>query len=298
MTPGVATSSEAGARGPEVAGRPRALVVRTAGTNCDREMVRAFEMAGAAVDLIHVDALVRAPQRVDGYDLIGLPGGFSYGDDIASGRVLGVKAREFLLEAFERAVERRAPIIGVCNGMQALATMGLIPGELEGASAGRGHRQTIAMADNAGARFIDRWVRVAPDAGSRCVWTKDLWDAAAGERERDEVMRLPIAHGEGRFVPASGELLEAMEASGQLALRYVDNVNGSVGAVAGVCDATGLVFGLMPHPERYASWTTHPFWTRLDVPRLNKRPTPGLKVFQNAVKSVRSASEPQAQASG
>lgn len=258
---------------------PTALVLRTAGTNCDTEMVRAFELAGARVELVHVDRLIAEPTRIDSFDLIGMPGGFSYGDDIASARVLAMKVRENLLDALLAAVERGTPIIGVCNGFQALVQIGLLPGDQSKVTV---HTQSVALTDNAGGRFIDEWVRIEyPE--SHCIWTRDLWQA--DEPNAGDALRLPIAHGEGRFV-ATDSVLSTLDANGQIAVRYLDDVNGSAGAVAGVCDETGLVFGLMPHPERFAAWEQHPYWTRLDR-SLWSCPTPGLTMFTNAVEHVR-----------
>ena len=238
---------------------PRALVVRSAGTNCDRELCRAFELAGAAVSLVHLDALTADPSPIERAELIGLPGGFSYGDDIASGRIFAAKVRERLYPSLAAAVERGAPIIGVCNGFQVLVQCGLLPGPAAGEPWPRADAPSpsVALGDNAGGRFIDDWVRVRVEPHTRCVWTMDL-DPGADER----TMVLPVAHGEGRFV-ASEATLASLEAGGQVALRYGEDINGSAGRVAGICDAPRRGFGLLPHPERYLQWTHHPSWTRL-----------------------------------
>lgn len=264
----------------------RALVIRTAGTNCDAEMCRAFSLAGAEPSLVHLDRLIADPSRVEGFDLIGLPGGFSYGDDVASGRILAVKVRERLYPAMRAAVERGVPIIGVCNGFQALVQCGLLPGPARGEPwpADRAPRQRLTLRDNASARFICRWVRVRAEADSVCVWTRTLREAGASERA-DEVMMLPIAHGEGRLVADSSETIAELERGGQVVLRYAEEVNGSEGRIAGVCDASGLVFGLMPHPERYLDWTRHPYWTRLGA-EARRGTTPGLTMFRDAVEAA------------
>lgn len=264
---------------------PRALIVRTAGTNCDTELCRAFERAGARAELVHVRALIAEPARIDAYDLIGFPGGFSYGDDIASGRILAMQVRERLYAPLRRAAERGAAMIGVCNGFQVLVQVGLLPGPRAGESwpADSAPPARVALADNFPPRFKDGWVRVAPDDASPCVWTRGLQGVT-----REETMVLPIAHGEGRFVAQDHATLAELEANGQIALRYVDNPNGSMGDVAGICDASGRIFGLMPHPERYLDWTRHPFWTRLDMGTRSGE-TPGLAMFAGAVESVRRA---------
>lgn len=264
---------------------PRALIVRTAGTNCDAELARAFEQAGATAERVHVHALIADPARLDDFDLFGFPGGFSYGDDIASGRILAMQLRERLYEPLRRAAERGAAMIGVCNGFQVLVQVGLLPGPEAGqpwpesvAPAAR-----VALAENIPPRFKDAWVRVAPDAASPCVWTRGLL-----EQHPEQAMMLPIAHGEGRFVARDDATLAALASGGQVALRYVDNPNGSMGDVAGICDPSGRIFGLMPHPERYLDWTRHPFNTRLS-PADRAGRTPGLAMFVGAVESVRNA---------
>lgn len=262
---------------------PKALVIRAAGTNCDQEMVRGFALAGAAVELMHIDRLTREPRLVEGYDLIGFAGGFSYGDDCGAGRVQAVRIRERLLEPLRAAVARGVPMIGACNGFQVLVQTGLLPGDAgAGYSAGwEPSQQTVALANNEGGRFIDDWVGVAYEARSVCVWTRGLADQFTDPQTNI----LPIAHGEGRFVADSDETIRRLEAAGQVVLRYTSNVNGSMGAIAGICDPTGRVFGLMPHPERYLSWHNHPWWTRLS-PAQRRGETPGLRIFQNAVNAV------------
>jgi len=263
----------------------RALVLRAPGTNCDAEMCRAFELAGAKVQLLHLDSLIADPARIDAFDLFGFPGGFSYGDDIASGRIFAMKVRERLYPALRSAVQRGCPIIGACNGFQTLVQVGLLPGPASLPWPDQAPVQTVALTDNQDARFRDRWVPVTYERTSVCVWTKDLLDAPAFRADR-EASQLPVAHGEGRFVAADDATLAALEANGQVVLRYGDNYNGSQRAIAGICDNSGLVFGLMPHPERFLDWNRHPWWTRL--PEASRQgPTPGLLMFQNAVRTAR-----------
>ncbi|CAG0955159.1 Phosphoribosylformylglycinamidine synthase subunit PurQ [Phycisphaerales bacterium] len=265
---------------------PRALVVRTAGTNCDAEMCRAFSLAGAEVELVHLDRLIREPARIDHFELFGFPGGFSYGDDIASGRIFAMKVRAGLYPALREALERGAAMIGACNGFQVLVQVGLLPGPAAGRPWPRDvpPGQTLALTDNHDARFHDRWVGVTYEVQSACIWTRGLMDGIEPQMERDASL-LPVAHGEGRLVATDPGVISALEQGGQVVLRYRDNFNGSTGAIAGVCDASGRVFGLMPHPERYLDWTRHPYWTRLDA-NLRTQPTPGLRVFKNAVEAV------------
>lgn len=271
---------------------PRALVIRAAGTNCDAELCRAFTLAGAESELVHLDVLCAEPQRLDDVELIGFPGGFSYGDDVASGRVFAMKVRERLYPAMRAAIDRGALVFGVCNGFQVLVQVGLLPGPSKGKAwrADRAQPQTVALTDNKDARFHDRWVGVTFDPKSVCVWTRGI-DASMNEAARRDVSQLPVAHGEGRFVPSSPAVLAELEQNGQVAIRYSDNYNGSAGAVAGICDVTGRVFGLMPHPERYLDWNRHPYWTRLDG-GVRKGPTPGMQMFLNAVEAAKQSREP------
>ena len=268
---------------------PRALVLRAPGTNCDQEMLRGFTLAGAAADLLHLDALCRDPAILDRYHLVGFPGGFSYGDDIASGRIFAMRARERLWPAFRRALDRHVPIIGACNGFQVLVQLGLLPGPDLGQPwpSDQPPAQSVALTDNASARFLDRWVGFTVEAAAPCIWTQNLTlDLPAAAHT--EACLLPIAHGEGRLVAPSPTILDHLERSHRVALRYTVDVNGSANRIAGLCDASGLVFGLMPHPERYLDWTRHPYWTRLD-PTWRSGPTPGLRMFQNAVAHARAA---------
>jgi phosphoribosylformylglycinamidine synthase I len=269
---------------------PRAVVIRAPGTNCDAEMVRAFTLAGAACDLVHLDALIARPERLAEYDLIGFAGGFSYGDDIASGRVFAVRMKQHLYPALRQAAERGVLMIGACNGFQVLVQAGLLPGPDEaGAWPAEPAEQETALTFNAGGRFVDRWLRMEPEPASVCVWTKGLAERFGGTRA-EQAMWLPIAHGEGRFVARSPAVLERLRRHGQIAIRYAaeDNVNGSEDRIAGICDRSGRIFGLMPHPERYLEWNRHPWWTRLDA-GVTTGPTPGLMMFASAVAAARLA---------
>jgi phosphoribosylformylglycinamidine synthase I len=262
---------------------PRALVIRTAGTNCDTELCRAFSLAGAEVDLVHLDALIRNTHVLRSIDILGFPGGFSYGDDIASGRIFAMKIRTRLYPALRDALNRGALVIGICNGFQVMVQAGLLPGPSEGLEWPEAPpEQTLALTDNSDARFHAHWVGVRYERPSRCVWTCNLLDAS---EVGGPAAVLPVAHGEGRLVARNSEILSHLEDAGQICIRYVEDFNGSVERIAGICDASGRVFGLMPHPERFLDWNRHPFWTRLDQ-SLRKTPPPGLRVFRNAVEAV------------
>ncbi len=246
---------------------PRTLILRTAGTNCDAELAEAFRLAGAEPVTVHLNRLIESPGQLETFDLIGLPGGFSYGDDIAAGRIFANRLRHRLWGPLRAAVARGVPIIGPCNGFQVMVKLGLLPNPAAG-------KQVATLAHNPSGRFVDRWVEVLPVEETRCIWTRGLGPHL-----------LPIAHGEGRFT-APPEVLDQLEDAGQVALRYAADVNGSARAIAGVCDPSGLVFGLMPHPERYLHPTNHPHWTRLGEGFLTQTPH-GRRYFDNAVAWVR-----------
>jgi phosphoribosylformylglycinamidine synthase len=250
----------------DLAGRPagvRALVLRSAGTNCDGETVRALELAGAAVTVLHLNELVRDPARLSAHQLLVLPGGFSYGDYVAAGRVFGLELRTRLSEPLRSFVAEGGFVLGICNGFQILVELDLfLPDAPE---------RTIALTDNASNRFECRWVTLRSEA------------SAAAHLDPGTLMPVPVAHGEGRFVVRDEGVLAELFARGQVALTYVDhaqpernpagpsaepvpyplNPNGSIANIAGLCDPTGRVLGLMPHPERNLTPWNHPRWTRL-----------------------------------
>ncbi len=256
----------------------RVMVLRSAGTNCDAETAWAFTLAGAKVESVHVNRLVEAPQLLSEIAILAIPGGFSYGDDISAGRILAQRIASDLIGPLKRFVERGGLVAGICNGFQVLVKTDLLPGKVDGF---HGHPATLAH--NAGGRFQCRWIDVDEDPASRCVWTKGLGRFS-----------LPIAHGEGRFVTASPAVLDGLHRNGQVALRYaagamaaalppglLGNPNGSTDAIAGVCDTTGRVFGLMPHPERHVRLSQHPAWTAIGGDPDEE--AAGLRVFRNAV---------------
>jgi len=258
--------------------KPTALILRSAGTNCDGETAYAFELAGALAEKVHINQLLRDPQLLGRYQMLAIPGGFSYGDDIAAGRILANQIAHHLSDALRQFIEAGRPVIGICNGFQVLVKTDLLPGPLAGRSG-----QNCTLTNNECGRFVDRWVRLA-GRGRKCVWTAGV-----------EELELPVAHGEGKFVPADESVRRALWEQEQVALVYVtdegtpanahfpDNPNGSVDDIAGICDASGLVLGLMPHPERHVDAVQHPAWTRT-------RPLPsegaGLRIFRNAVQHV------------
>jgi phosphoribosylformylglycinamidine synthase len=248
--------------------RPTAMILRAAGTNCDGETAHALELAGAQPRLVHINRLLENPAMLDEFQILAIPGGFSYGDDIAAGKILASQIAHHLLEPLRRFVAAGKPVIGICNGFQVLVKTELLPGPLAGRVG-----QTATLTNNDCGRLVDRWVRLAARS-RRCVWTAGI----------ENEIELPIAHGEGKFVPADDAVRRALWENDQVAMVYVgENPNGSVDDIAGVCDASGLVLGLMPHPERHVDPLQHFAWTSRGA-----LPTEGdgLQIFRNAVRHV------------
>ncbi|MCZ6689376.1 MAG: phosphoribosylformylglycinamidine synthase I [Planctomycetota bacterium] len=247
----------------------RVIVIRTAGTNCDLEMVHAFELAGARVDRVHVRRLVRKEVRLDDFQIVAIPGGFTYGDDIAGGKILANELQAHVGEDLRRFVDSGKLLLGVCNGFQVLVKMGFLPGG----------GQAATLATNDSNRFEDRWVYIKAETDRTPFIGKG------------EVIALPVAHAEGKFIVRTREELQRLKDQDRIVFRYVDaegqpgpypvNPNGSQGDVAGICDETGRVMGLMPHPERHIYPHHHPRWTRLP-----KKEGDGLRIFRNAIRNL------------
>ena len=260
--------------------KPRAVILRTAGTNCAYETQYALEKAGADVDLMHVNQLVREKGLLRPYHIFVLPGGFTYGDDIAAGKVLANQLRQHILDELTRFVDDGKLIIGICNGFQVLMKMGLLP-EVKGAQASlTGNKQRFTLTYNDSNKFEDRWVYLK-SASNKSVFV-----------DNDSFMYVPIAHAEGKFVAENQEDIEKLDKSGQIVFKYVDkngnmsgypwNPNGSSDNIAGVCDSTGRILGMMPHPERHIDPTQHPRWTREGL----KTEGDGIVIFRNAVNYI------------
>jgi phosphoribosylformylglycinamidine synthase len=257
--------------------KPKTLILRTAGTNCDGETAHAFTLAGATADTVHLNRILERPALLDEYQILAFAGGFSYGDDIAAGRILANQITQRLGDDVRRFIDSSKPVIGICNGFQVLVKTDLLPGH-SGTQPEDATGQTATLTHNDCARFVCEWVKVK-SVSRKCVWTADL-----GEVE------LPIAHGEGQFITRSPDVLAALHANDQVALTYVgDNPNGSADAIAGICDASGLVLGLMPHPERHVTAYQHPAWTSRGTTGGLGGEGQGLRVFRNAVRHVTAA---------
>ena len=260
--------------------KPKALILRTAGTNCDEETAYAFELAGATAERVHLNRILERPPALGEYQLLAIPGGFSYGDDIAAGRIFANQIVHHLRDALRDFIDAGKPVIGVCNGFQVLIKTDLLPGPIAGDPRG----QTCTLTNNDTGRFVDKWIWLKPHGGGgggggggKCIWTEGL----------EEPFELPVAHGEGKFVPADDAVRRALWDDHRVALTYHrgTNPNGSIDDIAGVTDASGLVLGLMPHPERFVSLLQHPAWTRSSAGRAGSE-GPGLRLFINAVRRV------------
>jgi len=248
----------------------RVLVLRAAGINCDEEVCHAWQLAGATVVLAHVNAIAETPAQINDFQIVTIPGGFSYGDDIGAGTILAQRILYDLAEPLAELVGRGGGLLGVCNGFQALVKTGLLPG-------GDGRRRNVTVTFNDSAKFEARWVRMEV-ATDRCPFLRS-----------GAILEMPVEHAEGRVITAGAAVTQELERNRQIALRYVDeagrhdrypaNPNGSVAGIAGLCDATGRIFGLMPHPDRYFDHTQHPLWTS----RTASGPPDGLTIFLNAV---------------
>ena len=248
----------------------RTLVLRAPGTNCDVETVFAFEQAGSAVDSAHVNELVRGDKLISDYQVLVIPGGFTYGDDVSAGKILANELRLKLGEDVQRFIEGGGLILGVCNGFQVLVKAGILPPLENG--------QRLTLAGNDSNRFECRWIYLQVDQESPCIFTKGI-----------SAMYLPVAHAEGKVMAEAetlGELnvvLRYADEKGNIQAGYPHNPNGSLGNIAGICDASGRIFALMPHPERFIRWSQHPRWSR-ETPR---QYGDGFAIFRNAVEWVR-----------
>ncbi len=256
----------------------RALILTGFGINCDRETANAFVRAGAQADRVHLNDVAAEPSRLDAYHMLAVPGGFSFGDDIASGRILANRLRHALGAPLKKFVNDGKLVIGICNGFQVLVKMGMLPlFENE-------FKQDVTLTWNNSSRFENRWVNLKIDSATKCVWLKGM-----------DTLEVPVRHGEGKFITRDDATLERLKNQGQVAVRYADadgnpaqgvfpaNPNGAVDDIAGICDPSGRIFGLMPHPEAHVDATNHPQWTRKGLSGEGA----GLQVFRNAVEYVR-----------
>ncbi len=265
--------------------RPKSLIFFGNGINCENETAYANRLAGFDPELIHIDEFAEDPRRIHKYTFINFPGGFLDGDDLGSAKAQSVKWKHQkmartdrrLFDELVKFVEDGKLIIGICNGFQLLIKTGLLP------ATGKNYGvQTATLTANDSGRFEDRWTYLKANRFSHCIFTYDM-----------NRIYLPVRHGEGKCVVDSSDNLSSMRAGGNIVLQYADhagavtaaypdNPNGSVDSIAALCDDTGRVFGLMPHPEAFVRRVQHPRWTREDVEEEGN----GLKIFKNACKYI------------
>ena len=261
--------------------KPKAIILRTAGTNCDYETKYALEKAGASVDLIHINQVLKEKGLLGLYQILVLPGGFTYGDDIAAGKVLANQLRHHLLGELIQFVDDGKLIIGICNGFQVLVKMGLLPRINDIQDSLNGHKQEFTLTYNDSNKFEDRWVYL------RAFSNKSVFI------DRDTILYIPVANAEGKFMAKNEEKLRMLSESEQIVFKYVDeegnisgypcDPSGSMGNVAGVCDPTGRILGMMPHPERHVEPTQHPRWTREGL----RAEGDGIIIFRKAVDYIK-----------
>lgn len=254
--------------------RPKVLILHAVGTNRDREAAAACELAGGKPEIVHVNQLREGARRLSAYQMMVLPGGFSYGDDLGAGKLWSLDVGYLLQDQMATFVASGKPVLGICNGFQALLKSGWLPGLPEGSV-------EATLTTNVSGHFECRWVWLRIDPYSPSIFTRGL----------DELIHCPVAHGEGRFVLADATMLIRLEEKHLIAARYVEadgspasypaNPNGSLAGIAGICNERGNVFGLMPHPEDHIWPYQHPRWTRQESGNL------GLAIFENGMRYAR-----------
>lgn len=258
--------------------KPNVIVLRAPGTNCEEETALALEKAGANPEILHIWRLVERPDRFKKAKLLVIPGGFSYGDDVAAGRLLGNELRLRLKDQVMPYIRSGRFVLGICNGFQVLTAMGLLPDSQSS------HQQEAALILNDSGRYEDRWVRLAFNEKSPCPF------------KLDDPIWVPVAHGEGKFVVNHAEILARIVKNEQIVAQYIDeeedlagyphNPNGSVQNIAALCNKKGNVIGLMPHPERHINRFQHPMWTRMSE-KERKTDGDGLRLFQRLIDYIR-----------
>lgn len=251
----------------------RVLVLYGYGINCDFETQHGFELAGGQAERVHFNEFITGNRSLKDYQILAIPGGFSFGDDIGAGKVLAIKFNYYLRAQLQQFIKEGKLVIGICNGFQVLVKLGLLPGIDKDYSS-----QLTTLSFNDSGRFEDRWVYLKV-LNSNCIFTEGI-----------EWLYLPVRHGEGKFLAKDDNTLTMLYKNKQVAMKYVNkegkekpgypwNPNGSIDDIAGICDGTGRIFGLMPHPEGYLYRVNHPTWTREELPEEGL----GLKIFKNAV---------------
>ena len=215
--------------------RPKVIILSGDGINCERETQMAFKHSGANASIVHINDLLKLPSLLKSFDIMAIPGGFSFGDELGSGKLLALKIKHGLMKEFNDFIKRKRPIIGICNGFQVLVKIGLLNSNIE--------NKSYTLSHNSDGNFIDCWVTLELEQKSMCKWLD--------KNDLNEFL-LPIRHGEGRLMTKEiweTEILSDLNKNGNIVLRYREDINGSLDRIAGLCSDDGLIFGLMPHPE-------------------------------------------------
>jgi phosphoribosylformylglycinamidine synthase subunit PurQ / glutaminase len=239
---------------------PKVLVIRAPGTNCDIETANGFDLVGAKSDIVHISEIVAKKKKIDNYDILALPGGFSYGDYISAAKIFVLQIENFFGD-IKKFVKSKRPVIGICNGFQVLVKSGVLPFS--------DNKQVASFVTNDCTHFLSQWEGMKINKNSRCIFTKGL----------PETFDLPIAHGEGKIV-TSRETLKKIESQNCIAITYTNNPNGSLGDIAGLCNPEGNCLGIMPHPERFLFDLLHPS-------RKTQTGPVGREILKNAVEYVK-----------
>jgi phosphoribosylformylglycinamidine synthase subunit PurQ / glutaminase len=253
--------------------KPKALILKTDGINRDEDLAFAFELAGAESKIVHVNDLRSKKESLNNFQILGIPGGFAYGDDIVSGKILAIELISFFSEELKKFVARKdTSVIGVCNGFQVLVRTGLVP-------FGNFGKMDATLINNDSGHFECRWIKLKTNTNSKSKFLTGM---------QNEIIWCPVAHGEGKFV-AKDSVLNKIEKDNLVAFRYVnergeetqeypDNPNGALNSIAGISDESGRVLGLMPHPECFVRIEQHPNWRRGEIIKPQ-----GLPLFKNIV---------------
>lgn len=243
----------------------KVLVITGDGLNCEQETLAAFKNAGAYGDIIHINELLKRPNELQTYQILAIPGGFSFGDEINSGQILALKIKHGLQKEFQEFISQDKLVIGICNGFQTLIKLGAFTQK---------EQKFVTLGHNRQGHFIDQWAKLKVE-DSHCIWTQNI----------SSQFDLPVRHGEGKIFfkgtqSEQEQYYQKMKAQGQIALTYQQDINGSYAQIAGICDETGRIFGLMPHPEAAINQITNPFKTKLLASDI------GLNIFKNAVNYI------------
>ena len=268
--------------------KANALILTGFGLNCDGETAHVFELAGAKAHKVHINALVSGKIKLEDFHILAFGGGFSWGDDHGAGVIQALKLKDHIGDDLLSFVAQGKLVIGICNGFQALVNLGLLPGFDSDYTS-----RSVSITFNDCGNFRDQWVHLAANLQSPCVFTKGI-----------QMADYPVRHGEGKFI-ADQKVIDTLLANNQVVFKYADsqgvpakgafplNPNGSMEDIAGICDPTGKIFGLMPHPEAYNHFTNHPDWTRKaqllkrEGKTLDQEMTIGVRLFKNGVDYIK-----------